>query len=340
MPAYNVADYIDFGICNVVEHQFGNIPADQWELIVVDDGSTDDSYVIAQTWQQRYPGSITVIRTENRGVSAARNLGLDTARGTFVYFIDSDDILLRNSLIPLCKEAEIRDIDVVKFCFREIDTNTYQMLRANVPCANLTQEDLIEFSARSFVLQTNGLTGPPQHHQTPLSIYRRQFLYENSIRFNTAYSIGEDLIFTWETMLAKPRILYANRAFYLYHQRSNSAMHETDHSNLSKFGKAHVAYLTQMLKIGKTITDGDFDGPQVRRGLTENFRYGYNRALCSVVLGGDSLADIYRTMKVLKAHGGDVHPGRPRFDKRDRRGISVRNKVRRWIVAYILAPFA
>lgn len=340
MPAYNTAAFLDFAIRNVVEHQFGSIPADQWELIVIDDGSTDGSYAIAQTWQQRYPGSVTAIRTENRGVSAARNLGLGNARGKFVYFIDSDDIMLCDSLVPMCEEAERTGADIVKFTFREIDSDSYKALQPNVPPANLRAEDFFVCPASEFVRRTNGLTGPPSHHGACSTIYRRGFLVDNNLRFDPQYSVGEDIILTWQTMMHNPLVLYVDRALYLYHQRPGSALHLSDASRLSALGAAYRGYLLCMLDVAKKIESTELNAPQARRGLAENFRYGYNRALCSVVLGGDSLADIYRTMKALKARGGDVHPGRPRFDKRERRGISARNKVRRWIVAYILALFA
>ncbi|MDE6513470.1 MAG: glycosyltransferase [Muribaculaceae bacterium] len=340
MPAYNTAAFLDFAIRNVVEHQFGNLPSGQWELIVIDDGSTDNCHAIAQTWQQRYPGSVTAIRTENRGVSAARNLGLEAARGRFVYFIDSDDIMLRDSLVPMCEEAERTGSDIVKFTFREIDSATYEALLPNVPQANLSAEDFFVCTASDFVRRTNGLTGPPSHHGACSTIYRREFLIANGLRFDPQYSVGEDIIMTWHTMMHNPQVLYVDRALYLYHQRPGSALHLSDASRLSALGAAYRGYLLCMLDVAKQIESTAFDAPQSRRGLAENFRYGYNRALCSIVLGGDSLANIYRTMKALKANGGDVHPGRPRFDRRDRRGISVRNKVRRWIVAYVLALFA
>lgn len=340
MPSYNVSDYIDFAIRNVVEHQFGVCPHDQWELIIIDDGSTDSTLAIAEQWQQRYPKSIRVIHTHNQGVSKARNLGLSLARGTYVYFMDSDDVLLQNSLIPLCTEAVNRGIDVVKFIFREIDTPTYSILQHNTPFANLSSDDFYECSAIEFVIRTNGLSGPPLHHNTWSSLYSRQFLYEHCIRFIPTLSIGEDLILTWQTMLANPRVLYSDRALYLYHQRSDSAMHVTDSSKYAKNGKAYANFLIELLGVERNLAKRGMNVPQAHQGLAINFKFGYNRALCYMILGGDSLWRIYRNMRHIKVLGGDIHPGRPRFDKTNRRRISICNKLRRWLVAYILAPFA
>ncbi len=340
MPAYNTAQFLDFAIRNVVEHQFGNAPAGEWELIVVDDGSVDNTFEIARSWQQRYPGSITALRTENRGVSAARNSGLDLARGRFVYFIDSDDIMLRDSLPPMCIEAERTGADLVKFTFREISPAQYQALTANVPGADLQAADFFVCPASEFVRRTNGLTGPPSHHGACSTIYRREFLCAANLRFDPRYSVGEDIIMTWQAMLRNPRVLYVDRALYLYHQRPGSALHLSDPSRLSAIAAAYRGYLLRMLEIARQIEAAGFNAPQVARGLAENFRYGYNRALCSMILGGEPLGEIFRTMKTLKANGGDVHPGRPRLDKQHRKGISARNKLRRWVAAYILALFA
>lgn len=338
MPACNVGEFLDFAITNVVDHQFAAIDADRWELIVVDDGSTDSTLAVAERRRQLNPDSIRVVHTENRGVSAARNLGLQMARGEFVYFIDSDDILLQNSLMPLCLEAARRNADIVKFTFREIDTPAYLSMQANVPPANLTAEDFHDCSASDFICQTNGLAGPPLHHNVWSTIYRRRFLTDNRILFNPALTIGEDLIQTWHTMLANPRVLYADRALYLYHQRSNSAMHVTDPARLTAIGQAYADYLAELLDVERRLVSAGQSSPRVLGGPELMFKIGYNRALCSMILGGASLARIFRTMRRLRALGGDVHPGRPRFERAIRRNIGRRDKLRRWITAYILAP--
>ena len=86
MPAYNVASYVGASIESVLAQTFGD-----WEILVVDDGSTDGSRAIAQAFASREP-RIRVLTRPNGGISAARNLALRAARGTFIALLDGDDL--------------------------------------------------------------------------------------------------------------------------------------------------------------------------------------------------------------------------------------------------------
>ncbi|MFD5601029.1 CDP-glycerol glycerophosphotransferase family protein [Leucobacter sp. NPDC058333] len=88
VPVYNVAQYLDQCLSSVLRQGLG----DALELVLVEDGSTDGSELIARKWARRHP-QIELIERSNGGLSAARNTGLDAARGEFVTFLDSDDIV-------------------------------------------------------------------------------------------------------------------------------------------------------------------------------------------------------------------------------------------------------
>ena len=85
IPVYNSAPFLHKCIGSIVEQQYND-----YELILVDDGSTDASQDICQEYADKY-GHIRLIRQENSGPSAARNRGIDCARGEFITFVDSDD---------------------------------------------------------------------------------------------------------------------------------------------------------------------------------------------------------------------------------------------------------
>lgn len=93
--AYNVAPYID-AFCQSIVNQTYDLS--NVEVILVDDGSTDDTRARALTWAHRYPRLFRVIHRPNGGVAVARNLGMDHARGTWISFPDTDDILHTNYL--------------------------------------------------------------------------------------------------------------------------------------------------------------------------------------------------------------------------------------------------
>ena len=98
MAVYNVELYLKEAIESVIAQSIG---IDRIQLILVDDGSPDNSGAICDAYAARYPDNIFVIHKENGGVSSARNRGLELARGEYVNFMDSDDKLSRNA----CKKA-------------------------------------------------------------------------------------------------------------------------------------------------------------------------------------------------------------------------------------------
>ena len=89
IPAYNAESYIQSTLDSVFNQTYQNI-----EVIVVDDGSNDSTQSILNA----YPHNVVVIKTENKGVSHARNTGIDAAKGGWIAFVDSDDIWLPTKL--------------------------------------------------------------------------------------------------------------------------------------------------------------------------------------------------------------------------------------------------
>lgn len=101
IPVYNVEKYMDNSIQSVVEQTYGNL-----EIILVNDGSNDNSAEICERWKKR-DNRIKVIHKINGGLSSARNAALDICKGDFVYFLDSDDYIEKNTI-------EIMLFDAVK----------------------------------------------------------------------------------------------------------------------------------------------------------------------------------------------------------------------------------
>lgn len=110
IPAYNVESYIEETILSVKNQTFSD-----WELIIVDDGSTDKTYAVIRKAIGSIQQHVTVLRQENRGLSAARNAGLQQAAGAYIYFLDSDDRLTKDALSVLYTTAERHALDIVLF---------------------------------------------------------------------------------------------------------------------------------------------------------------------------------------------------------------------------------
>ena len=98
VPVFNVASYLETGLDSLLAQDI----SEPFEIILIDDASTDGSLAICQKSASEYPDRFTLIECEsNRGVSVARNLGLDRARGRYLVFFDPDDILPPEALSRL-----------------------------------------------------------------------------------------------------------------------------------------------------------------------------------------------------------------------------------------------
>lgn len=118
VPVYNVEKYLVTCMESMVNQTLENI-----EIIVVNDGSPDNSIVILEEYERKYPNKVRVFTTENRGVSHARNYGLDRAVGEFVMFVDSDDFIELDMAEKLYNKAVTDNNDLV-MCARN---NVYEI---------------------------------------------------------------------------------------------------------------------------------------------------------------------------------------------------------------------
>ena len=109
IPAYNAEKYLTKTLDSVVSQ---TLPLSEYEIIVVNDGSSDHTAAILETYKKIY-SNITVVNKENGGPSSARNAGLNIAKGEYIYFFDADDILINTALENLFLRAQEKDADLV-----------------------------------------------------------------------------------------------------------------------------------------------------------------------------------------------------------------------------------
>ena len=119
VPVYNVADYLAKCLDSLLAQ---DLPQNEYEIIVVNDGSTDNSVDIAQQYADKY-ANITLINQANQGLSGARNTGIKQAKGDYIQFVDSDDYLEDNVLGGLMKQVENDDLDVLRFKYQNVRIN-------------------------------------------------------------------------------------------------------------------------------------------------------------------------------------------------------------------------
>ena len=212
VPVYNVQDYLEEcvdSICNQTE------PFD--EVILVNDGSTDNSQKICEKYCEEYD-YISLINQENAGLSEARNIGLKTAKGQYVMYIDSDDCIDLNTVKRLKKEIVKTIYDAVFFSASiksdlGIAEAASYYVRDNVLCGmDMTG---VEFFSKAF----------PSNYivSACLAIYKRSFLLDNEIFFEKGLYF-EDNDFHLRVCMMAHTVKCLHEAYYIRRYRANSIM--------------------------------------------------------------------------------------------------------------------
>lgn len=124
MAVYNTASYLDEAIESLFTQSIGF--EKHVQLILIDDGSTDGSGRLCDRYKQKYPNNVVVLHQKHRGVSAARNHGLEMAEGRFFGFLDSDDRLSYNALQDVADFFQLHqgEMDVVSIPIYWFDGKT------------------------------------------------------------------------------------------------------------------------------------------------------------------------------------------------------------------------
>lgn len=200
IPVYNTEAYLDECLQSLLNQ---DIPAEDYELICVNDGSTDGSLDILRHYEQEY-ANVTVIHQENGGVCRARNAGLQAAQGEYVWFFDSDDVIRQNSLGFLLKKTCEHSYDrivVGQQCF--IDSIS----------KNGTSERIFQNTAPWF------------DSVVSRSLFRREFLLEHDLFFRYPdLRYGEDALMMYEIKRHIPICVHIDETLYFYRTRPDSAV--------------------------------------------------------------------------------------------------------------------
>ena len=172
VPVYNAKDYIIRCIDSILEQTFKDI-----ELILIDDGSTDGSELICDRYKSN--NTVKVIHQENRGVSSARNRGLEVATGTYVAFVDSDDYLEKNMLQQMLGGLASSDLVM---CGYYKENKRYQ---------GVTERKIVnKVDAMMNVMQNDGFKGFLWN-----KLFKRSIIEKNKLMFSDNIHMCEDLLY-------------------------------------------------------------------------------------------------------------------------------------------------
>ncbi|MCQ2353513.1 MAG: glycosyltransferase [Clostridia bacterium] len=198
---------------------------EDWELLLIDDGSTDDTGLICDTFAAENPSHIRVIHKTNGGVSTARNLGLEEARGKYIGFIDCDDGIYPDMFRKLIEKAESEKCDLVMGGYEKVsDDGTKNPVF--LPFHDDLPEDAAGSTAYSMAFWDGYYKGKKQamlYGSVWPNLYRADIIRENNIRFPVGITIGEDTIFNITYLSFAKKIGVVNEPLYMYNVSSSSA---------------------------------------------------------------------------------------------------------------------
>ena len=220
VPLYNTREYFPKCLASLLNQ---GLQPDEFEVIVVDDGSSDGSRELAEESAAVHQ-QVRLLTQANAGVSAARNHALDQARGRYVQFVDSDDYLADDMMASLLQRAVDENLDVLQFNYRIVNPDG----------------SMIPVAAREDGDSTGVMTGVEfleNHRLTPYVwrfLVRRDYLEEHNWRFNTSLIVCEDGALITEFMLGARRMAYSDANPYHYVNRGDSAMHNPDRAHLHR----------------------------------------------------------------------------------------------------------
>lgn len=212
IPVYNVEEYLQECVESVLKQTYKI-----YEIILVDDGSTDLSGKICDDYAEKYE-CIKVLHKENGGLSIARNTGMQESVGEYIYFLDSDDFIACDTFEILVSEADKNSSDFVFFdACSFVDGDDNESISQNYKREK--QYDVAEGLEMLSVLTEN----KDFHSAIPLMFFKKAFLSANSLFFeeNIVY---EDVLFALQAFCLAKSVSHCNKNLYFRRYRGSSIM--------------------------------------------------------------------------------------------------------------------
>lgn len=199
VPFYNVEGYIEKCLDTLVNQTLEDI-----EIILVNDGSKDNSILIAKKFLENYPKKIVYLEKENGGLSDARNYGIPYAKGEYIAFLDSDDYVEKNMYEEMYALAKKENSDMVQcnFYWEYIDKNKKKI------------GDMQKYSNKKELI-TKGRV------EAWNKLIKREILENEEIRFPKGLRY-EDVEFTYKLAPYLEKVSFIDKPFIHYIQRQNS----------------------------------------------------------------------------------------------------------------------
>lgn len=233
VPVYNTEQFLEKCLQSILNQE---LSPEDYEVIIVNDGSPDNSQVIIDQFTEQYSQFIS-ITTPNRGLSAARNVGIRQAKGDYLFFIDSDDYLEDRSLLKVIEKVYDKNLDCISFDYKKILEDDISKDYRVISCYNGNKI----YSGDVFLYENTIISNVWKY------LFRRTILTQNELYF-TEGIYHEDEDFTILFLSYCNKIKHDNVLVYNYIQREGSIVNTND---LAKKRKKLLDIITVVKNIKK-----------------------------------------------------------------------------------------
>lgn len=225
VAVYNVDKYIEECLLSLVNQDYKNI-----EILIINDGSTDNSQKIIDEFTSKYDNIISY-QKENGGVSSSRNLGLKHAKGEYILFVDGDDIIKTDMIHNMVNTIEQDNTDLVCCGYYYLYTDGTK--EADFPKEN----KMFVNKAKSLLFLEGSLKGVVWN-----KLYKKNVIDTYKLSFDENIKIGEDIVFTVNYLGKLKEISLINKPLYYYRMRKSSALNYQNEKDLSLFEAIKQVY--------------------------------------------------------------------------------------------------
>lgn len=241
VPVYNVRDYLDTCVESLVAQTYENL-----EILLVDDGSTDESGQICERWAQK-DSRISVIHQKNEGLGGARNSGLDSAHGEYVYFIDGDDWLKPETFSEIIKYMQTENLGICFFAAQICKENDAMVWNGS------TYTRSSDYGCHSGKTILAKLIDRDEYTPSAcMYVTRRHLIIESGLRFSRGYF--EDQLFTFSLCMQAKRAGVMSQRYYMRRVRPDSIMTKLGEDNKRIASYEKVVEGFDSMECGKSMT--------------------------------------------------------------------------------------
>jgi len=239
VPVYNLENFI--GPC--LESLLNiSLPKEEYEIIVIDDGSTDQSVQVIETYSDQY-AQVKFLRQDNIGVGAARNLGLKNATGKYVWLVDGDDMVYSEKVALALEEAIAHNVDALAFNFNAVDEEGNQDPWIDFTLDFAGQDTL--FGAEFYLLN---------YAKSYLWLYffKREIFKTGDLSFHPSIKMQDGELMP-KIFMHCQTVKFYNEALIKYRFRATSAVNDQDELERAKFYHSMVVVAKSLTDLQETV---------------------------------------------------------------------------------------